>query len=106
MKTIISLISIIISLSLVKSTPHHRILPALSGGVNGGTNCVACTAIVGLTEQLAIVYNETIDVSLERLCGYLPDGLFRVTCKEAIKEFGPVIIAGYINSIISICHII
>ena len=63
--------------------------------VNGGTNCAACTIIVGLTEQLSIVYNTSIEDSLDRLCGYLPEGIFRLTCQQAVSTFGPVIIDGY-----------
>ena len=62
--------------------------------VNGGTNCAACTIIVGLTEQLSIVYNTSIEDSLDRLCGYLPEGIFRLTCQQAVSTFGPVIIDG------------
>ena len=66
--------------------------------VNGGTNCAACTIIVGLTEQLSIVYNQSIENSLDRLCGYLPDGIFRLTCQQAVSIFGPVIIDGYFRN--------
>ena len=66
----------------------------LKGGVNGGSNCVACTVIVGLAEQLGIVYNQTAEKSLEQLCGFLPQGIFRSTCQMAVKEYGPVIING------------
>jgi hypothetical protein len=62
--------------------------------VNGGTNCFDCTVIVGLIEQLGIVYNQTAEKSLEQLCGFLPQGIFRSTCQMAVKEYGPVIING------------
>lgn len=74
--------------------PHSQKNTNLVHGVNGGTNCVVCTALVGIAEQLAIVYNETFDESLSRFCNYLPDGIFRLTCKEAVLEFGPIIITG------------
>ena len=66
----------------------------LKGGVNGGSNCVACTVIVGIVEQLGIVYNQTAEKSLEQLCGFLPQGIFRSTCQIAVKEYGPVVING------------
>ncbi len=62
--------------------------------VNGGMNCIDCTVIVGLAEQLGIVYNQTAEKSLEQLCGFLPQGIFRSTCQMAVKEYGPVVING------------
>lgn len=81
--------AVILSFGLVKPAT------ALTHGVNGGNNCIACTVIVAIVEQLGIVYNETVDASLERLCSYLPAGLFRDTCKDAVEKFGPIIISGY-----------
>ena len=66
----------------------------LGDNVNGGTNCAACTIVVALTEQLAIVYNQSIEKSIEQLCSFLPQGLFRFACQQAVVEFGPIIIAG------------
>lgn len=66
--------------------------------VNGGKNCATCATLVGLTEQLSIVYNQSIENSLERLCGYLPDGIFRLACQQAVSNFGPVIIDGYFRN--------
>lgn len=63
--------------------------------VNGGNNCIACSVVVALTEQLAIVYNETVDASLARLCNYLPKGIFQTACVDGIKQFGPMIISGF-----------
>ena len=63
-------------------------------GVNGGTNCVACSIVVALVEQLGIVYNETVDASLARLCNYLPKGMFQTACTDAVRQFGPIIISG------------
>lgn len=63
-------------------------------GVNGGTNCVACSVVVALVEQLGIVYNETVDASLARLCNYLPKGMFQTACTDAVRQFGPIIISG------------
>ena len=74
--------------------------------VNGGSMCLACTVLVTLTEELGIVYNETIDRSLERLCDYLPQGIFQLACQEAIETFGPLIIVGIYEKESSdvICH--
>lgn len=61
---------------------------------NGGVNCAVCSVLLTLVDELAVVYNDSIQVSLNKFCQYLPDGIFRVTCKEAVKTFGPVIIDG------------
>ncbi len=66
----------------------------LSKGINGGNNCMVCTVIVSLTEQLAIVYNQTVEQSLSQLCKFLPSGIFRTSCTQAIVLFGPAIING------------
>ena len=62
--------------------------------VNGGNNCLTCTIIVALVEQLSIVYNQTAERSLQALCKFLPQGLFRTTCQNLVKQFGSVIING------------
>ena len=62
--------------------------------VNGGVNCAACTIVVTLVEQLAIVYNDTIEESLNNFCNFIPEGIFRLTCQQAVETFGPVIIDG------------
>ena len=63
--------------------------------VNGGVNCAVCTIVVTLVEEIAIVYNDTIEESLNNLCLFLPEGIFRVTCQQAVETFGPVIIDGF-----------
>ena len=72
-------------------------LPSLTRGTNGGSACMVCTVVVSLTEQLALVYNQTIEQSLTQLCNFLPSGLFRTTCNEAVTLFGPIIINGWAN---------
>lgn len=62
--------------------------------VNGGTDCAYCTIIVTMVEELSIVYNDTVEESLNNLCQFLPDGIFRKTCTEAVELYGPVIIDG------------
>jgi acyloxyacyl hydrolase len=63
--------------------------------VNGGIPCATCTAIVGVIEQVALVYNTTIDEALNKLCNYLPIGVFRFTCEQAADLFASVIIGGF-----------
>ena len=67
------------------------------GDANGGWNCLSCTVVVSLVEQLAIINNSTIEQSLDKLCNFLPAGLFRYSCQQAIELFGPIIINGYTN---------
>ena len=67
----------------------------LSRGVNGGSDCMACTVVVSLVEQLAIIYNQTVESALDQFCGFLPVGVFRKSCEAAVKLFGPVVINGY-----------
>ena len=64
------------------------------GDANGGRNCAYCSIAVGMIEQLAIVYNQSVEASLDQLCSFLPQGMFRKACKDAVDEFGPVIING------------
>lgn len=63
-------------------------------GANGGINCAVCAVLLTLIDGLAVVYNDTIEESLTKFCNYLPDGVFRITCEQAVKTFGPVIIDG------------
>ena len=63
-------------------------------GVNGGSACMVCTVLVSLTEQLSMIYNQTVDKSLDQLCNFLPVGLFRQSCVDAVNIFGPAIISG------------
>ena len=78
-----------------KPTFEGKSQSKLADNVNGGVGCAACTILVGLTEQLAIVYNQTIEQSLEDICNFLPkESIFQVACKQAIEQFGPMIIDG------------
>jgi len=64
------------------------------GDVNGGTGCAVCTILLGLTEQLAFVYNTTVEKSLYQVCKFLPPGIFQIACNEAVSEYSAVIIEG------------
>ena len=73
---------------------RSKLANGLQDNVNGGTGCATCTILVALTEQLAIVYNQTFEQSIEQLCSFFPQGLFRLACQQAVEQFGPVIITG------------
>ncbi|RNA11317.1 acyloxyacyl hydrolase [Brachionus plicatilis] len=75
-------------------------------GANGGVNCAVCSVLLTMVDELVVVYNDTIEESLNKFCSYLPDGVFRITCQQAIKTFGPVIINGLFNKETPdvICH--
>ena len=60
-------------------------------GENGGISCVACTVLVGLTEQLAEIYDLSVADALTKFCGFLPHG-FQEACTILVKQFGPVVI--------------
>ena len=60
---------------------------------NGGTTCAACSIIVGLAEQLTQIYNESIALSLDRFCNYLPAGGFQEACTLLVSEYGAGIIS-------------
>jgi acyloxyacyl hydrolase len=54
---------------------------------------VACTLIVGLTEQRAEVLNATVDAKfLEVMCDLLPKGAARTACVAYFKLYGPHLI--------------
>lgn len=93
MKNII-LVSSIVLLLFVSNTKSLSNKPYFVNAVNGGSTCATCTVLVGLTEQLAILYNTSVENSLDRLCNYLPTGIFRLTCEQAVESFGPIIING------------
>jgi hypothetical protein len=65
--------------------------PSINGsfarGVNGGVDCATCTIALGVIEHLSILYNESIVVSLERFCNYMPSQ-FKLYCKEAVEFLG------------------
>ena len=63
-----------------------------SGDVNGGKICAACTFIVGVVEQLAQVHNSTVTDTLNKVCNYLPAGLYATECKKIIDWAGPIVV--------------
>ena len=65
--------------------------------VNGGVTCATCTVLVGLVEQLAEVYNVSIDEALDKYCKFFPTG-FREVCQSLIKLLGPAIIESLDNN--------
>ncbi len=66
-------------------------LPVVNGsmarGVNGRNDCLICTLVLGVVENLSILYNESIVQSVERYCNYLPTQ-FKIYCKEAVQFLG------------------
>lgn len=76
-------------------------------GVNGGVACVACTAVVALTEQLSVVHNETFVEAYEKLCNVLPS-LYRNACVSLGEFYIPQIIKLITAEVTAdiICHAI
>ncbi|XP_045193790.2 acyloxyacyl hydrolase-like isoform X1 [Mercenaria mercenaria] len=58
---------------------------------NGGSTCATCDVLMGLVEQTAVIHNETLINSLERLCNYLPDQ-FKNPCMRFLEYIGPILI--------------
>lgn len=90
------LVSLLLLFGLVTTqgllTPQENEFSALKRDTNGGTDCAVCSVLLGLVDQLAEIYNETIADSMSRLCSYLPKG-YTEGCKFLIDEFGPSVIA-------------
>jgi len=63
----------------------------LPKGVNGGVACVACTAVVALTEQLSVVHNKTFVEAYAKLCNVLPN-LYRNACISLGEFYIPQVI--------------
>ena len=93
------LISFVLTFHPSDSFSIHNPKPSLLrenklGDVNGGTGCAVCTILIGLTEQLAFVYNTTVEKSLYQVCKFLPPGIFQIACNEAVSEYSAIIIEG------------
>lgn len=91
-----SIIAGIFTLILLCSAPKYVHLSdtesfRLPKGVNGGIGCVACTAVVALTEQLSVVHNVTFVKAYVKLCNILPD-LYRNACIALGKFYIPQVI--------------
>lgn len=55
--------------------------------------CIECVLVVSMIEQLTQVHNSTVQISMERLCSYLPEKLFlKTTCYLVVHIFGPDIV--------------
>ncbi|KAJ1062743.1 hypothetical protein AB1E18_003302 [Capra hircus] len=55
--------------------------------------CIGCVLVVSMIEQLTQVHNSTVQISMERLCSYLPEKLFlKTTCYLVVHIFGPDIV--------------
>lgn len=87
-----SVIVFLLSLLLVSLPLTESKFPFPLSDLNGGTNCAACSVLLGLADQLAEIYNETIADSMSRFCNYLPNG-FKEACTILVEEYGPSIIA-------------
>ncbi|XP_012891511.1 PREDICTED: acyloxyacyl hydrolase isoform X1 [Dipodomys ordii] len=85
----VSLLLLLISYSSASPASDHR--PRAS--YSNGHVCVGCVLVVSVIEQLAQVHNSTVQASMERLCGYLPEKLsLKATCHLVVHMFGPDII--------------
>eukprot|EP01112_Ceratiomyxa_fruticulosa_P001674 TRINITY_DN11841_c0_g1_i1.p1 TRINITY_DN11841_c0_g1~~TRINITY_DN11841_c0_g1_i1.p1 ORF type:complete len:571 (-),score=147.90 TRINITY_DN11841_c0_g1_i1:136-1848(-) len=62
----------------------------------GGSNCAACTIIVGLLEQMTEIHNKTIDKLLDEICSYFP-AQFVPICDWAVNKYGEQVITMVFN---------
>ncbi|XP_019638281.1 PREDICTED: acyloxyacyl hydrolase-like [Branchiostoma belcheri] len=98
----VGLVCTVALLALVPLTTAGRVRDA-----NGGTNCIVCTVLVGLVEQLAQVYNEGAVEALERFCSFLPEQL-QAPCRAGAEIFAPYIAEAIYNKETPdvVCHAI
>lgn len=62
-------------------------------GHSNGHRCVGCVLVVSVITQLTQVHNSTVEASMERLCGYLPEKFFlKTTCYVLVYLFGSDIV--------------
>ena len=59
--------------------------------------CAACSVVLGITEQLAQIHNETVPAAMERLCDYLPLRL-QSGCEIAARYVAPFVLAVITNT--------
>ena len=85
----------IIAILTIISLSWHSVQTLESNKTWSGAPCIACAYFTAMTEQLALVYNQTVEHSIETMCNYFPQGIFRTTCKDFIDQFGDIIINGY-----------
>ncbi|XP_059164446.1 acyloxyacyl hydrolase-like [Physella acuta] len=66
-------------------------IPDSKQGANGGNNCLVCTYIVALLEQLTEIRQTSVIETLDQFCSYLPVDV-QPMCHTAIKALGPAVI--------------
>ena len=59
--------------------------------LHSGVPCAACSVVLGITEQLAQIHNETTPAAMERLCEFLPLRL-QTGCDIAAEYVAPFIL--------------
>lgn len=60
----------------------------VAASVNGGTDCVLCTALVALVEQTMQIKSISASSAMSTICSYLP-GALSVACDVALLDLGP-----------------
>lgn len=89
------MISFSAQLTLSMGKEGHPFSPIMLGnakyGMNGGTTCAGCSIVVGLVEQLTVIYNASVSEAVEMFCSFLPAG-FRIACDALVQEYGPAVI--------------
>lgn len=57
----------------------------------GGVGCAACTIVVGLLEQLAVLHNAPVQTVLDDICKLFPAGA-RQTCEYYVAQYGAMVV--------------
>eukprot|EP01139_Manchomonas_bermudensis_P025059 Amastigsp_a844187_23.p2 type:complete len:613 gc:universal Amastigsp_a844187_23:1-1839(+) len=71
--------------------------PANVEDAGGGSNCAACTIVVGLLEQMAEINGRGIEDVLDKICSYFPAGVIQDSCTYFVNTYGEDLITMILN---------
>jgi hypothetical protein len=63
----------------------------VEGGVGGGNNCLWCTIVMTVVEQLAVLHDKPVEHILDFLCDILPPGA-KQSCEYFVDTYGAAVI--------------
>lgn len=87
-----SILIILSPAASAKDNNNNWLRRAFLQDVNGGATCATCAVLVGLVEQLAQVYNVSVEEAIERYCSFFPSP-FKDLCDVLVEIYAPQIIA-------------
>eukprot|EP01091_Cochliopodium_minus_P014608 TRINITY_DN4991_c0_g1_i1.p1 TRINITY_DN4991_c0_g1~~TRINITY_DN4991_c0_g1_i1.p1 ORF type:complete len:566 (-),score=151.84 TRINITY_DN4991_c0_g1_i1:74-1771(-) len=85
------IILLLVGLSLSYSFSSYKKI--LSEGLKGKGNvtCAACTIVVGLLEQMALIHNNSVEQEVDKVCDLFP-AEFKDTCIYFVDNYGADVI--------------